>query len=155
RSCKSAQQSSRLRAAATLLLLCAASFSAGRAPAEVKVQFVLQEGATVSDTVTVVAKVTGADDVGIDKVEFLVDDQLKATDSSVPYSFDWDPLADTEGKHTLTAPAFDAQGRSQRAKITVSVDNELGKGADYLAGQALTAVKEKKPDLAAKYARRA
>ncbi len=125
------------------------------ASAAVKVQFELKEGATVSDTVTVAAKVTGADDIGIDKVEFLVDDQLKSTDTSTPYSFDWDTLAETEGKHTLTATAFDAQGRSQRAKINVVIDNELSKGADYLAGLALTAIKENKPDTAAKYSRRA
>src|SRR5262249_8495207 len=108
RPCMGLRTTSVVSAALSMLIACLA-FPACAAAAT-KVQFELKDGATVSDIVTVVVKVTGADDVGIDRVEFLVDDQLKATDSSVPYSFDWDTLADTEGKHTITATAFDAQG---------------------------------------------
>jgi tetratricopeptide (TPR) repeat protein len=119
------------------------------------VKFTLTDGAKVSDTTTIVARATTDDDTGIDKVEFAVDDQLKATDASTPYSFDWDTLAETEGSHTITATAFDAKGRTARAKITLTIDNELGKGADAHADSALAALKEGNLPAATNYARRA
>src|SRR5258706_3145668 len=67
----------------------------GENPLEVK--FDIKEGAKIGDLVTIVARVTGSEDTGIDRVEFLVDDQPKGTDSSVPYYFDWDTLAEKEG----------------------------------------------------------
>jgi len=122
------------------------------------VQFVLKEGDRVSDTATILARVRSDDDTGIQKVEFMVDGQLKATDSSVPYTFDWDTLADSEGSHTIVATAFDARGRTARAKIVLVVDNELDKGAEYHARTALEALKENKEnsvEKAFRYARRA
>jgi tetratricopeptide (TPR) repeat protein len=119
------------------------------------VKFTLTDGAKVSDTTPIVARASTDDDTGIDKVEFAVDDQLKATDSSTPYSFDWDTLAETEGSHTITATAFDAKGRTARAKITLTIDNELSKGADAHAESAMAALKEGNLPVATNYARRA
>src|SRR5436190_25281 len=116
-----------------------ATLSAGRADALAgpTIKFVLADGAKLSDTAAIVAKVTPDGDVGIEKVEFAVDDQLKASDQSTPYSFDWDTLEEKEGEHTIVATAFDAKGRTARAKITITIDNDLAKGADYHAAAAL------------------
>ena len=119
------------------------------------VRFVLQDGARVSDVTTVVARATCAENCDIAKVEFSVDGKLRYTDTSTPYSFDWDTLQDTEGQHTLTATVYDTAGRTATATITVVVDNELSKGADYHADAALAALKEGNLDLAMNYARRA
>ncbi len=53
-----------------------------------------------------------SDDTGITKVEFYVDDILYATDTTTPYGITWDVAADTmsEGKHTVSALAYDAAG---------------------------------------------
>jgi tetratricopeptide (TPR) repeat protein len=139
---------------ASLLLLLAIAAPA-RPPAGPTIKFALTEGAKVSDVTTVTARATPDGDTGIDKVEFSVDDQLKATDTSTPYSFDWDTLEETEGAHTILAVAFDSKGRTAKSKITVTIDNELGKGAEAHAEKALIALKEGNVKDATRYSRRA
>jgi len=138
-----------------LLLPLAASGSPAGARLNPTVKFELEDGAKVSDMTTVTAKAAAPDDSGIDKVEFYVDDQLKFTDTSTPYEFEWDTLAETEGAHALKAIAFDSKGNTATAKISVTIDNELSKGAEAHAASAAAALKEGNVDLAAKYARRA
>ena len=140
--------------ASVLMLFVPLSLLAGPRSAPT-VKFVLEEGAKVSDTTTITVKAKTPDDSGIEKVEFYIDNQLKFTDSSTPYEFDWDTLGDTEGAHALKAVAFDAKGNTASAKLSVTVDNELGKGAEAHAETALAALKEGNVDSAAKFARRA
>jgi len=137
--------------------LSAALFGLAAMPAaaDPTIRFELPDGTTVSDVATIVARAVSPDDAGIDKVEFMVDGQLAATDTSTPYSFDWDTLSTTEGEHVISATAFDAKGRTATARITLRVDNELAKGADFHAQGALAALKGGDPDRAAKLARRA
>lgn len=119
------------------------------------VRFELRDGTTVSDVVTIVARASTDDVRGIMKVEFAIDGKLHTTDSSIPYTFDWDTLTTTEGKHTLTATAYDATGKFAQATITVVVDNELDRGSTYHAGIASTAFQMNDLDRAWRYARRA
>lgn len=123
--------------------------------ADLSVAFDLPDGATVCDTTEVKVKVTGAEDVGVEKVEFAVDGQVKYVDTSIPYSMTWDTLAETEGPHTVVATATDMQGRTAKASITLKVDNELSKGADAHATAALAALAAGKTDDAVRFARRA
>src|SRR5437016_13193212 len=95
------------------------------------VRFELKEGDKVSDRATIVASVSGSESIEIEKVEFLLDDKPAGTDTSTPYTLDWDTLADNEGPHTIVATVFDAKGQTKRAKITLNVDNELSKRAEY------------------------
>src|SRR5207237_1089422 len=108
-----------------------------------------------SDITTVVAHVATTGATAVQKVEFAVDGEVKSTDTSVPYTFDWDTLAGAEGPHTLTATAYDEKDNKKSAKVTVTVDNELGKGADYHAEQSLARLKENDVEGATRYARRA
>jgi hypothetical protein len=78
-------------------------------------------GATVSGTTAVTA--TASDNVGVTSVEFRVDGALKATDSSSPYSFNWDTTTASNGAHTVSATAFDAAGNSGSNSISVTVSN--------------------------------
>lgn len=125
------------------------------ARADLAVRFVLADGSKVSDIATVEARVTGAEDVGVQKVEFTVDGQVAGSDVSTPYTLEWDTLAVQEGQHKIAARATDANGATASAEVSLVVDNELARGADYHADQALEAVKSGDLDAAARSARRA
>src|ERR1051325_4983681 len=117
------------------LILGLASPAMAREDFSVKLD--IPSGSTLSDTVKLVARVKVTGDVAIEKVEFLIDDQVRFSDTSTPYEFDWDPLEETEGTHSLSVNAFDVKGKTQKAKISVTIDNELSKGAEYHAAKAL------------------
>ncbi|MBE0609218.1 MAG: S8 family serine peptidase [Dehalococcoidia bacterium] len=78
-------------------------------------------GATVAGVVTVAA--SASDSVGVTKVEFWLDGQLKATDTSSPYAIAWDSATVADGSHSWTARAFDAAGNAGSASVSFSVLN--------------------------------
>ena len=65
---------------------------------------------TVTNTVTITA--SAADNVGVTKVEFLVDGVVIATDTSAPYSASWNTNTSALGGHSVTAKAYDAANNS-------------------------------------------
>lgn len=70
--------------------------------------------------------VTANDARGVTAVRFYVDGALVATDTSAPYSIEWDTSAVADGDHTLTAEADDAAGNTGRSTgVVVSVDNVI------------------------------
>ena len=82
-------------------------------------------GATVSGSTTVNA--SASDNVGVTTVEFYVDNVLKNTDTSSPYSFAWDTTTYADGSHSLTSKAYDAAGNvGTSATVTVTVNNSAG-----------------------------
>jgi subtilisin family serine protease len=82
------------------------------------------QGSTVSDTVTVSAG--ASDNIGVNRVEFYLDSVLVNTDTSDPYSFNWDTTSVAAGLHSLKAIAFDAAGnRGESGVVTVSVTNAV------------------------------
>jgi hypothetical protein len=66
--------------------------------------------ATVNGTVTVTASAT--DNVGVSRVEFYLNGILIATDTTAPYSFDWDSTTGAAGIYSLAAIAYDTAGNS-------------------------------------------
>ena len=80
-------------------------------------------GAFVTGTLSVSA--TAADNVAMAKVEFYRDSNvLLATDTSSPYSINWNSTTVTSGAHTLYAIAQDTVGnRTTSASISITVDN--------------------------------
>lgn len=77
-------------------------------------------GGTVSGVITINA--SASDNVGVTKVEFLVDGALLATDTASPWSATWDTSAAANGTHTLLARAYDAAGNSTASQqVTVTV----------------------------------
>jgi len=66
-------------------------------------------GATVSGTVTITAN--ASDNLGVARVEFLVNGVLASTDVSSPYAFAWNANALT-GPYVLTARAYDGNGNN-------------------------------------------
>lgn len=122
------------------------SLTASQASAAIAITFNFKNDQTVGDIARVVATVKSP--VLIDQVQFYVDDTLDATVTGVPYQFDWDTIAGTEGKHTVKAVVTDDNGNSKTATITLTVDNHLNLGAPVLEQQAEDALKKDDPALA-------
>lgn len=79
-------------------------------------------GATVTGTTNLTA--TASDNVGVSKVEFLVDGAVKATVVSAPYTFAWDSRTVANGSHTVAAKAHDGAGNTATTSTnTVTVSN--------------------------------
>jgi len=79
-------------------------------------------GATVSGTVSIQAN--ASDNVGVTRVDFLVDGALLSSDTTAPYSASWTTTAVANGTHSLTARAFDAANNQKTsAAVSVTVNN--------------------------------
>jgi chitodextrinase len=79
-------------------------------------------GATVSGAVTVQA--SASDNVGVSRVDLLVDGAPHSSDSAPPYVFVWDTAAVSNGSHTLMAVASDGAGNTgQSPSVAVNVSN--------------------------------
>jgi hypothetical protein len=69
---------------------------------------------------TITASATATDDVGVTKVEFYVDNVLKATSSTNPYAATWTAAA--VGTSVVTAKAYDAAGHVTTASpVSISI----------------------------------
>jgi hypothetical protein len=78
--------------------------------------------ATVNGTVAVSAD--ASDNVGVTKVEFYVNNVLKSTDTTAPYSYSWDTTTVVNGPYSLYAKAYDAVGNvGQSATVSVTTNN--------------------------------
>jgi hypothetical protein len=53
---------------------------------------------------------TATDNIGVTKVEFYVDNKLKGTDTTAPYSMPLDSLTLIDGNYSLVGKAYDAAG---------------------------------------------
>jgi subtilisin family serine protease len=78
-------------------------------------------GSSVSGWVPV--DVGASDNIGVTKVELLVDGALVATDTSAPYAFSWDSNQVANGTRKLTARAHDAAGNRSETSISIGVSN--------------------------------
>lgn len=80
------------------------------------------DGASVSGTVTLSA--AASDDRRVDKVEFLVDGSLVATDTSAPFEHAWASTSVANGSRAITARATDDAGNvTTSSAVTVTVGN--------------------------------
>jgi thermitase len=93
-------------------------------------------GATVSGTTTVTASAT--DNVGVTKVDLLVDGVLYASLNAAPYSFAWNTSPSSNGAHTLQVVATDAAGNAANVTRAVTVANNVNV-APVAANDAFTA----------------
>lgn len=78
-------------------------------------------GSTVKGLVTV--DVSASDNVGVSRVDLLVNGTRIASDLTAPYGFSWDSTAVADGNATLSAQAFDAAGNYATHAVTVKVAN--------------------------------
>ncbi len=77
-------------------------------------------GSVLGKSSSATISVTSTDNVSVSKVEIYVDNTLKATDASLPYSYKWNIRNVTAGTHTITAKAYDLAGNVGSASITVT-----------------------------------
>ncbi|HEX2062479.1 MAG TPA: Ig-like domain-containing protein [Thermoanaerobaculia bacterium] len=94
-------------------------------------------GATLSGTALVTANAT--DNVGVTRVEFLVDGSVQATDTTLPYEWSWNTTAATNGTHSLQSRAFDAANNSATSgAVSVTVSNGGGGSGANVGGWTIT-----------------
>ena len=75
---------------------------------------------------TVTFSATATDNVGVSKVEFYVDNVLKGTDTTSPYSMTFDSKTLTNASHALTAKAYDAANNSAvSSAVNFTVNNPV------------------------------
>ena len=75
--------------------------------------------ATVPRKSNVTITATASDNVGVARVEFLVNGNLQCTDTATPYSCVWRVPNPMNRTHTIQARAFDAAGNNATATIQV------------------------------------
>ncbi|MEM9290530.1 MAG: Ig-like domain-containing protein, partial [Acidobacteriota bacterium] len=79
-----------------------------------------QNGATLSAPTTV--EITASDPAGVTAVDLYVDGAYRQVDTTAPWLFTWDAVADGTGQHRLRAKAYDACGNIRFSpEITVEV----------------------------------
>ena len=79
------------------------------------------ENSYVSGTVTISAYANCS--LGIDRVEFYIDDELIYVDYEEPFEYTWDTANWPDGPHIITAKVYDTQGFWVSDSIRVIVDN--------------------------------
>ncbi len=126
---------------------------AGRGSAAIQIVLEKNDGDKINDVTVILAKVISNE--GIDKVEFRVDDELRYTDTSVPYEYTWDTIKDPEGPHTFSVTAYDSNNVSKRVNVKIVIDNGIGGGVADVLDKAKSALQEKDADAAIKFCRRA
>jgi hypothetical protein len=78
--------------------------------------------ATLSGTVTLSAN--ASDNVGVTRVEFLVDGLSVGNDTTAPYALTWNTTTVSNGGHVLVARAFDAAGNvGTSAPVSLTLNN--------------------------------
>jgi hypothetical protein len=70
-------------------------------------------------------QVSASDNVGVASVSLSVDGASMGSNTSSPYSFNWNTTALANGTHTLTATATDAAGNTATISISVTVSNSV------------------------------
>lgn len=73
---------------------------------------------------TLIFSATASDNVGVTRVEFFLNGQKIAEDTTSPYQLFWNTGSAENGTHTLTTRAYDAAGNSTTSQpIDIIVDN--------------------------------
>ncbi|TAL84802.1 MAG: carbohydrate-binding protein CenC [Rhodanobacter sp.] len=76
---------------------------------------------------TITLSASASDNVGVSKVEFYVDNVLKATDTTAPYQASLDSTTLADGSHSLTARAYDVAGNiGSSTAVSFSIANSTG-----------------------------
>ncbi len=91
----------------------------------------LSERSTVSGVVTIRASASSSE--GVSKVEFFVDGELKQTNTTTPYFYNWDTTGYSEGPHTVKVKVTDAAAQTAMEEITVTVNNTTSPGEIILS----------------------
>ncbi|HEY7314259.1 MAG TPA: Ig-like domain-containing protein [Gemmataceae bacterium] len=80
-------------------------------------------GSTVSGVVPV--QVSATDNLGVTRVEFYIDNVLRAVDALAPYTWSFDTTTIANGAHTLTVLAYDPAQNIGQASATFTTQNDF------------------------------
>jgi hypothetical protein len=80
------------------------------------------DGATVSGTVTIEVTATDSES-GVTAVDFALDGTSIHSDTSAPYSYDWDSTTVADGTYSLIITAYDNAGNEAVDSISITVSN--------------------------------
>jgi tetratricopeptide (TPR) repeat protein len=80
------------------------------------------ESITYGSKITIEA--SASSDAGIDRVIFYIDNTEVKTDSSSPYSYEWDTTGYAEGSHVIRVVAYDNSGDTAEHQVTVTVTSQ-------------------------------
>jgi len=81
---------------------------------------------------------TATDDNGINSVAFYIDNELKATDTTVPYTYAWDTTAYSDDNHIIKLVATDTNAQYTIAQIVITLNNTLPDEPDNDASVSLS-----------------
>ncbi|MCE9667001.1 M20/M25/M40 family metallo-hydrolase [Myxococcus stipitatus] len=87
------------------------------------------DGSSVSGSVTLSAN--AADNIGVSRVEFLVDGVVIATATASPYTGSWNSAAAANGAHVVAARAFDLIGNSTTSTTATVTSTNASTNAVY------------------------
>jgi thermitase len=89
-------------------------------------------GTTVAGAVSV--NVDAKDNVGVTKVELLVNSKVYASSTVSPYNFSWDTKGLTNGTYSLTSKAYDSAGNvGTSTAVSVNVNNTTATPTDDIS----------------------
>ncbi|MFY0575467.1 Ig-like domain-containing protein [Cystobacter fuscus] len=95
------------------------------------------DGSFINGNITVTA--TATDPAGVARVELSIDGVLTVSDTTAPYTYDWDVSRVSDGQHTIRAVAFDGVGHGTSRTSTVTLAKALPPPPDT-DGPVLTAL---------------
>ncbi len=78
-----------------------------------------QNNTTIKPNSSLNITAAASDDVGVAKVEFYINNVLKATDTAAPYSYTWKVPGAKNTQYTLTVKAYDATGNVATNSVVV------------------------------------
>ena len=116
----------------SVLLLASALMALAPRPLALSID--AKDGDTIRGERTFRVSVTS--DSAINQVEFYVNGELRDTDTSTPYEFKLDTVPEAEGPVKLRFKAYTVENKSGEKTLSLKVDNEIAKGADYHVGKA-------------------
>src|ERR1700724_359913 len=88
----------------------------------------IKDGEQISIERTI--KVIVQSDAVVTQVEFYVNNDLRDSSTSTPYTFHLDPLAEKDGDEKLTFTAYNSDGGKASKSVTVHVESGVAKGAE-------------------------
>ncbi len=97
------------------------------------------DGSRVCGQLTIEAAAT--DDVGVDRIEFQIDDLPLGVAEESPFRFDWNTARESDGSHTIRAVAYDTAEQPAFAVAIVEVRND-GDACDNRPNVRITAPEE-------------
>jgi thermitase len=118
--------SGRVNAGAAVIAARQGSVVDGQPPA---VSIAAPTGGTVSGTIPVA--VNASDNVGVSRVDLLVNGAVLASDAAAPYAFSWNTAGAAGSTVTLVARAYDAAGNTANSPaVSVIVQSSISTTSD-------------------------